>query len=353
MTPKLKSTNIAIILALTIILFNLKSSNHVFYAHDSFTNTSSVENIDLEFSRIITESEISFDRSIFFETIWDNLVLNMTVQNFGDPLDGVVLKVSTDNHICQHTFSTLEQVGLVKVISYQFELQKNLILPLNISDEGLINIRILIILDHTASVQKPDINFSIHQTEIIAFDNPQPVENMTLPLFGANQRYIIQPAKLLFLEKKLLAHTYLFSNIPLDMQLETTIKMQLNGVGVDQIQIDGDSFYSSSNSVFIFNLTITERFNDFISLNFIVYPNYYQVHELTEINMLISISGKLNENSGSRSRTELGINPIPWWLMYPLILIGLFAFPYYNVYKEHLMTRDEEFIDTKRNIKLK
>ncbi len=353
MALKLKSTKKYLTLILMIILLNLKSSNYVFYEQDSFINTRKIDNIDLEISKIITESETTFFKSIFLERYWDNIVLNMTIQNFGDPLDGVVLRVSINDHIYQHAFNTWEQVGLIKAISYQFELQKNLILPLNISIKDLINIEILVILDHTVSVRKPNINFSVDQAEILTFDDPLPYEKMILPLFGAKQQYIIQPAELIFLEKKILAKTFLFSKIPHEMKLDTTISIELTGVGFDTVQINGDSFYPNSKSILIFNLTIKDKFDDFISLNFIVYPDYYQIHELTEINMLISISGKLKESPRSESKTELGPNPIPWWLMYPLILIGLFAFPYYSVYQEHLMKRDEEFIDLKRNIKLK
>ena len=341
------------ILLFITITINNDPMNNIAQARSSSNNAITIEVIDLGLSDVITQSETTYNRTIFLEKEWNEIVLNMTIQNFGDPLDGVFLQVNMENYSSQRTFSKLEQVGFVKAISYQFELQQNLVLPVDYSDDGFVKIQILVILDHTASVQIPIISFSINQTEILVFDNPQPDENVLLPLFGGNQQYLIQPSSIFFLEKKIVVHTYLFSKIPFDMQLDATVTLSLDGVGFDKVQINGESFASKGNNYLIFNLSLTESSSHFCSLDFIIYPSYNQLSDLTEVSLFISISGKLNELSGSNSKNKLDPNPIPWWLMYPIILIGLFAFPYYYVYKEHLMARDEEFLDPKRSIKIK
>lgn len=346
-------TKILGILLLITITINNDPMNNIAQAISSSNNAITVEVLDLGLSDVITQSETTYNRTILLEKDWDQIVLNMTIQNFGDPLDGVFLQVNMENYSSHRTFSKLEQVGFVKAVSYQFGLQQNLVLPVDYSGEGFIKIQILVILDHTASVQIPIISFSINQTEILVFDNPQPYEDVLLPLFGGNQQYKIQPASIIFLEKKLVVHTYLFSKIPFDKQLDATVTIRLDGVGFDKVQINGESFDSKGNNFLMFNLSLTESSAQFYSLDFIIYPSYTQLSDSTIVSLFISISGKLNELTGSNSRNKLDPNPIPWWLMYPLILIGLFAFPYYNVYQEHLMARDEEFLDPKRNIKLK
>lgn len=337
-----------------IIPCGLISSNSAIAIESSYTSSFEFKKIDLQLSEEISISEVYFQRTFFLEKEWDIIVLNLTVQNFGDPFDGVVLQIHIDGNIISHTYNALEQVGLVKAYSYQFELHQNLILPLNYSGSGIKQIEIRIILDHAPSVTLPIVNFSIVQGEILAFDYLQPINtSMQLPISSSNYQYIIQPANLVFLQKKLLLTTYLFCQIPSGMQLDSTISVIIDRVGIDQIKINGESFHDDGNHALKFNLTISENNNRYSRLDFTIYPSYKQVHANTKIKLLLSISGNLSQNTNSESEGELGPHPIPWWLMYPIILVGLFGFPYYKVYKEHLISRNEEILDPKRNTKLK
>ncbi|MHA2074436.1 MAG: hypothetical protein ACXACU_10945 [Candidatus Hodarchaeales archaeon] len=339
------------VLFFLLLLSVSKTSKSVEAIESSTINPSKFKKLDLQLSEEIFISEVYFQRTFFLEKEWDLLVLNLTVQNLGDPFNGVVLQVHIDDNIISYRYNALEQIGLVKAYSYQFELHQNLILPLNYSGSGIKQIEIRIILDHVPSVILPNVNFSIVQGEILAFDYLQPTNNMQLPISSSNYQYLIQPANLVFLQKKLCLTTYLFCQIPSGMQLDSTISVVIDRVGIDQIQINGESFHGVSGNPVIFNLTIPAN-NGFSRLDFTIYPSYKQVHENTKLKLFVSISGNLSQNTNSQSEGELG-PPIPWWLMYPIILVGLFGFPYYNVYKEHLISRKEEILDPKRNVKLK
>jgi hypothetical protein len=339
------------VLFFLILLAVSKTSKSVEGIESFSNNTSEFKKLDLQLSEEIYISEVYFQRTFFLEKKWDILVLNLTVQNLGDPFDGVVLQVHIDNNIISHMYNALEQVGLVKAYSYQFELHQNLILPLNYSGSGIKQIEIRIILDHVPSVTLPKVNFSIVQGQILAFDYLQPATSMQLPISSSSYQYLLQPANFVFLQKKLCFTTYLFCQIPSGMQLDSIISVVIDKVVIDQIKIHGESFHGVSGNHVIFNLTIPEN-NKFTRLNFTIYPSYTQVHENTKIKLYISISGKLSQNTNSQSEGELG-PPIPWWLMYPIILVGLFGFPYYNVYKEHLISKNEEILDPKQNVKLK
>ncbi len=335
-----------------IIPCGLVSSNPAIAIESSSNNSFEFKKIDLQLSEEISISEVYFQRTFFLEKEWDIIVLNLTVQNLGDQVDGVALQVHIDNNIISHTYNALEQ-GLVKAYSYQFELHQNLILPLNYSGSGIKQIEIRLILDHTPSVTLPIVNFSIAQGEILAIDYLRPITSgMQLPISSSTYQYIIQPANLVFLQKKLCLTTYLYCQIPSGMHLDSTISVIIDRVGINQIQINGESFHGASGNSVTFNLTIPEN-NRFSKLDFTIYPSYSQVFENTKIKLFLSISGNLSQNTYSESEGELGPHPIPWWLMYPIILVGLFGFPYYSVYKEHLTNRNEEILDPKRNIKLK
>jgi hypothetical protein len=200
-----------------------KTSKSVEAIESSTINPSKFKKLDLQLSEEIFISEVYFQRTFFLEKEWDLLVLNLTVQNLGDPFNGVVLQVHIDDNIISYRYNALEQIGLVKAYSYQFELHQNLILPLNYSGSGIKQIEIRIILDHVPSVILPNVNFSIVQGEILAFDYLQPTNNMQLPISSSNYQYLIQPANLVFLQKKLCLTTYLFCQIPSGMQLDSTI----------------------------------------------------------------------------------------------------------------------------------
>jgi len=52
------------------------------------------ETFDLRITRVVSEVETTFKRNLVLSRVWDRLVLNMSVQNFGDDLENVFLKIN-------------------------------------------------------------------------------------------------------------------------------------------------------------------------------------------------------------------------------------------------------------------
>lgn len=316
--------------------------------------TSTSETFDLRISQIVTEVESTFQRKIVLSRAWDLLILNMSVQNFGDRLDNVFLKVKTNGAPTQSTFSTFEDVGLIQAFCYQFELPQTLVLTLNCTKQTEIQLEILVILDHGVSLRDTNVNFSVQKAQLIALDLLPPVEREILPLLSADHQFQIQPVKFSFQKKNLLASPILLVQVPPGMQLACTVSVTLQGTGIDYLMVDEQTFHASERSHSIsFNLTITETSeNQVLPIKVLVAPDYEGLSGLTRIFLSFTISAVLEPLPSSPFVHVLGAHPIPGWLMFPILLIGLFGVPYYLVYQEHLVNRDENIIDPKKLTKL-
>ncbi len=319
-----------------------------------FTTTYDSETFNLGLTEVVTEVESTFQRNIILSQVWDQLILNISVQNLGDPLASVFFQVKTNGAPIQSTFNTLEQVGLVKAFSYQFEISQVLVLALNYTKQTEIHLEILVILDHSVTWRDPNVNFLIQSAELIGLNLLQPFEREILPVLAANHQYQIQPAKFSILEKNLLASTHLYAEIPSGMQLDCTASVTLQGTGINFVTLDEQTLYSDNRNHSInFKFTITEISEEHgLQLTVLIAPDYEGLSGLTRISLSISVSGVLEPFIASSFKDVLGSHPIPGWLMFPIILISLFGVPYYLVYQEHLVDRDENILDPKKQTKL-
>ncbi|MHA2328363.1 MAG: hypothetical protein ACXACR_07570, partial [Candidatus Hodarchaeales archaeon] len=119
------------------------------------------EKIDLNLVESINTIEFTAQRTFTLMNSWDLVLLNLSVKNYGEALDNVIILVWTNGAPSQAIFNTIEQVGLVKAYAYQFEVLQSLIVPLNISKETDIKIELRILLDHTINWRTPNIDFRI------------------------------------------------------------------------------------------------------------------------------------------------------------------------------------------------
>ncbi|MFX0123701.1 MAG: hypothetical protein ACFFAE_08670 [Candidatus Hodarchaeota archaeon] len=318
-----------------------------------FSNMTS-EIYDLRISQVLTVEETTFTRSIILSQVWDRILLNMTVQNFGDHLDNVYLKVTANGAPIQATFSAFEEVGLVQAISYQFEIPQTLVMTLNYSEQTRIQVEILILLDFGPTLGTPNIDFLIQGAQLIALNLVLPWERQTIPLYHANQQYQIQPVKYSFLKKNLLTSIVLFVHIPADIELECTVSVSLYGTKIISLSTDGQTFNpNESNFMINFSITRTKTSGDQdIPLTMAINPDYESLNGLTPILLSITVVGVLQPRSNPPFANVLGSHPIPGIIMFPILLISLFGVPYYLVYQEHVSGRDKNILDPQKQTKL-
>lgn len=330
------------------------TSNSAVAVHNTTPEINSFEKCDLGLPEVLTDVEYSFKRNIVLSKTWDQLVLNMTIQNFGDPLDNVFLKVNVNGVPTQATFSTLEQVNLAKAFCYQFEVPQTLMLILNHTKQTEIELEILVLLDHAVAWRNLHVNCSIIKAELIGLNLVQPFERDEIPIFPVNHLYQIQPAKFSFLKKNLLASVILFVQIPPEMRLDCIISATLEGVGIDHLKVDDQTFYPSRSIRSIdFNVSLTEISEDQgLPLKILVAPDYEGLSGLTNISLSLDVSGELESIPDSSINDVLGLHPVPGWLMIPILIVSLFGVPYYLVYQEHLTDRDNNILDPKKQTKL-
>ncbi len=310
---------------------------------------------DLRISQVLTEVETTFQRTIILSQVWDQIILNMTVQNYGDHLNNVFLKVTANDTSIQATFSAFEEVGLVQAISYQFEVPQTLVMRLNYTEQTQIQLEISILLDFGVTLGEPSVDFSIQGAQLIAFNRAKPRERQLLPLYQANHQYQIQPVKYSFLRKNLFTSPVLYVQIPADAQLDCTVSVSLHGTKINSLTIDDQTFYPSESN-FLINFNLTRTFSPVdqdLFLTMIISPDYEGLTGLTQIVLSITVVGGLQPLSTPPFvNLSLGAHPIPGIIMFPILLISLFGVPYYLVYQEHISDRDENILDPQKQTKL-
>ncbi|MFX1506074.1 MAG: hypothetical protein ACFFDC_08160 [Promethearchaeota archaeon] len=343
--------NIFLVLIFVSILFSICTPG-VTPSASSSTNIP-FETHDLRISQVVTEVETVFERTIIPSQIWDRLVLNMTVQNRGDHLEHVFLKVTANGAPVQATFSAFEEVGLVQAFSYQFEVPQMLLVTLNYSKQTQVQIDIMLVLDFGVTLGAPMVDFVIQGTQLIALNLAQPLVNQPIPLLQANQ-YQIQPVKYSFLKKSLIISPILYVQIPEEMQLCCTVSVLLHGSKINSLVIDDKTFYPSENDFKIeFNLTKTPpTINQDLFLTMIISPDYASLEGPTQVNVEVTVVGVLQSRSSDPFMNVLGSHPVPVLIMFPFLIITLFGIPYYLVYQEHVSDRDNHLLDPQKLTKL-
>ncbi|MFX0050557.1 MAG: hypothetical protein ACFE8U_04625 [Candidatus Hermodarchaeota archaeon] len=312
-----------------------------------------LEKTDLGINEVVNETESVFQRNLFLSRSWNKLILNLSVQNFGDSLDKVVLQITTDGVQVQAIFNTLEQVGLIKAIAYQFEIPQSLIVHLNFTGQKELQLEIRLLLDHIVSWRSPKVNFKINKAELIGLNSSHINDNEELILLAANHQYQIQPADFSMLEKKLLAQSYFFASFPEDKQLDCTITVVSQGAELNYVSVDEEIFYSNKSQEIRFNWAFDYLpVNQFFLLNIIISPDYDNLNGITEIRISLNISGTLIQKANLSFEEFLGSHPIPGWLMHFILLIILFGIPYIKVYQEQVANQDERILDSKKQTKL-
>ncbi|MFX1283123.1 MAG: hypothetical protein ACFFB5_05685 [Promethearchaeota archaeon] len=357
-----KDISIFLILVITSLL-SLQTNSLASFSdaapHSPAIHTVTSESYDLSISEVVTEVERTFQRNIVLSRVWDRLLLNMSVQNFGDPLDNVFLHVITNGAPIHATFHAVETVGLVQAFSYQFEIPQTLVMTLNHTQETELQLKILILLDHSVTWRTPSVNFAIQKAHLIALDLIQPLERSILPLSYANPQYQIQPVKYSFQRRNLLASPILYVHIPANMQLLCTLLVTLQGTGVDYLVVDEQTVYANEGGHSIsMNFTITKTSEDQdISLSMSIAPDYEGLGGETRVFLSITVVGMLEPYSSplvaAPVTAVLGAHPIPWLLMIPILAITLFGIPYYLVYQDHVTDKDNTLLDPKNQTKIK
>ncbi|MFX0205944.1 MAG: hypothetical protein ACFFDT_08145 [Candidatus Hodarchaeota archaeon] len=312
-----------------------------------------IEKVDLGIKEIVNETESVFQRKLELSKSWNKLILNLSVQNFGDSLDNVVLQVTADDIQSQAIFNSQEQVGLFKAIAHQFEIPQSLILHLNSTGQKELQLEIRLLLDHIVTWRSPKVVFIINKAEIIGLNSSKLNENEEFILLAANHQYQIQPADFSMLEKKLLLQSYFFASFPEDKQLDCTITIASRGVKLNYVSVADKIFYSSRSREICFNWTFDYLpVSQLFVLKVIISPDYTHLNEITQIWISINISGILTPKTDLAFNEFLGSHPIPGWLMLLILLIALFGIPYLKAYQEHVANQDEDILDSKKQTKL-
>jgi hypothetical protein len=277
----------------------------------------------------------------------------MTVQNRGDHLENVFLKVIASGAPVQATFSAFEEVGLVQAFAYQFEISQTLLTTLNYTGQTQVQLDIILVLDFGVTLGTPMVDFTIQGAQLIALNLAQPLERQSLPLLQAN-KYQIRPVKYSFLKKNLILSPVLYIQIPEEMQLHCTISVLLHGTKINCLTIDDQTFYPSENDFKIdFNITkTTSTNNQDLFLRMIISPDYEGLEVPTTIIVEVTAVGVLQSRSSAPFVNVLGVHPIPVLIMFPILIISLFGVPYYLVYQEHLSDRDNDILDPQKQTKL-
>ncbi|MFX1515753.1 MAG: hypothetical protein ACFFC6_05545 [Promethearchaeota archaeon] len=312
----------------------------------SFSGITS-ETHDLRISQVCSNVETLFERTVILSRVWDRLILNMTVQNHGDHLENVFLRITTNEAPIQASFSAFEQVGLLQAVSYQFEVPQTLVMTLNYSEQTqALLLEISVLLDFTTTLGTPKVDFTIQEAQLIALNLVEPLKRQTLPLIQVNQ-YLIQPVKYSFLKKNLYISPVLFVNIPENTQLHCTVSVLLHGTKIKYLTIDDQTFYPSETDFMInFNLSKTRSLvGQELFLSMVISPDYEGLNGPTQIVVETSVVGRLQPFASQQAINVLGAHPVPIIIMFPVLLVLLFGIPYYLVYQEHLSPREKNIID--------
>ena len=340
-------------LILILSLYSLGGISVVMTTPDSSSSEITTETHDLRISQVCTEVETLFERTIILSQVWERLVLNMTVENHGDHLENVFLKVTANGAPAQESFSAFEEVGLIQAFSYQFEVPQTLLMTLNCSKQSQVHLDILVLLDFSKTLGPPTVDFVIHGAKLIALNLIKPLERQLLPLLQVNQ-YQIQPVKYSFLKKNFIISPVLYVQIPEDMQLHCIVSVLLRGTKINFLTIDDQTFYPSESDFMInFNITKTSFLvSQDLFLTMVISPEYEGLYGLTQIVVETSIVGVLLPLSNQSFVNVLGTHPVPVIIMFPILLVILFGIPYYLVYQEHVSPRDKNIIDPQKQTKL-
>ena len=340
-----------LILILNLLLFN-GVLTVIAIPDYSFSEITS-ETHDLRISQVCSNVETLFERTVILSRVWDRLVLNITVQNHGDHLENVFLRITTNDAPIQASFSAYEEVGLLQAVCYQFEVPQTLVMTLNYSEQTQVHLGILVLLDFATTLGAPIVDFTIQECQLIALNLVKPLQRQPLPLFQVNQ-YLIQPVKYSFLKKNLYISPVLYVNIPENMKLHCTVSVLLHGTKIKYLTIDDQTFYPSETDFLIsFNLSKTSSFvGQDLFLAMVISPEYEGLNGPTQIVVETSVVGILILLSNQPSVNVLGAHPVPALIMFPILIISLFGVPYYLVYQEHLSDRDNTILDPQKQTKL-
>lgn len=337
-----------IVFIIILSIFQQTKIKMVFSTSETQSSSKTMESIDLNFQQNVGLAEIHFQRIITLSKEWDNLLLNLTVQNYGETLDSVFISTSMNGIIAEASFETYDRNQLKKRLAYQFELRQSLIFPLNYSFEETQTIIVSVLLDSTISWRSPHFNFSILAAKICclefnSFESPLQVKH-----FPEIHSFLIRTTSTSFLSSKILINILIPVEIPLNQEFMATIKLKINGAKFDVISVDnGKNYFSDDTEVEIKAVMRKDgTINNIGYLKISLLPSFISNDEYT----LISISSEIQGVFQDVVRIEiddLQHHPIPSLIMLPILVISFFCIPYYYVYKEETENKGDKVIDGK------
>ncbi|PWI48620.1 hypothetical protein CEE45_06135 [Candidatus Heimdallarchaeota archaeon B3_Heim] len=303
---------------------------------------------DLNFNYTMDKPELTFNRFIVLSRPWDKLFLNLSIQNFGEPIDTILTTIKINDIITDHVFSSNEREGLKNCLVYQFDQPQALMIPLNYSYQEILSVSVSMYLDSLISWREVEYNFIIFSATVHAVDLVQPLSEQSLMILSSNFQYALQPSQISFFGKKILTKSLLPVDIPDNLYLSSILEITIKGGQFDYIALGTGRNHAIDGNVVRINSTVNkvDLENQIWHINLYIIPIISSTDDYSTISISIRAYGLLKEINTLNNNLESVSHPIPGFIMIPVLIFILFGIPYYYVYQEELSEKDDRIIDS-------
>ncbi|MHA2154423.1 MAG: hypothetical protein ACXABU_03710 [Candidatus Hodarchaeales archaeon] len=303
---------------------------------------------DLNYSYVMNSPELTFNRIIVLSRNCDKLFLNLSVQNYGEPIDTVLTSVKINNVLTEQAFSSIEREGLKNCIVYQFDQPQFLIIPLNYSYQEILSISISLHLDSLISWREVEYNFAIFSAILYSVNLVEPLNNQSLMIFSNSFQFALQPSRISSFGKRLLLKSFIPVEIPDNMYLSSILEITMSSGRFDYVTVSTGTNYAIDGNFVRINSTVNRNNlkNQIWHLNLYIIPIIDSQEEYSLITFSLQAYGILKEKIIIYQNLDLINHPIPGIIMTPVLILLLFGIPYYYVYQEELTEKDDRIIES-------
>jgi hypothetical protein len=303
---------------------------------------------DLNFAYTMIDPELTFNRLIVMPRDWDKLFLNLSVQNYGEPIDTILTSIKINDVLTEYAFSSNERVGLKNCLVYQFDHPQTLIIPLNYSYQEILSVSISIHLDSLISWREVEYKFEISTTYLHGINLVQPLSNQSLIIMPGNFKYVLQSSQTSYFGKRLLLKSFIAVEIPDNMHLSSALEITILGAQIEYVTIGTENTHALDGNLARINTTVNKNdLRDQIwHMSIYIIPFIDSHDNYSIITVSLRAHGILHDNGLSNKNLDLTMHPIPGFIMTPVLIFLLFGIPYYYVYQEELKDSDDRIIDS-------
>ena len=303
---------------------------------------------DLNANYTMNLPELTFTRLIVMPRSWDTLFLNLTVQNYGEAIESILISSKINDILTEDTFSSNERVGLKNCLVYQFDQPQTIIIPLNFFYQEILSVSISIHLDSLVSWREVEYNFEILSAFLHGVNLAYPLNDQPLMILSREFHFTLQSSQISYFGKRLLLRSYFPVGIPDNMFLSIVLEVSIFGAQFDYVTLGSDNNHVIDRNFVRINATINkDDLKDQIwQSTLYIIPYIESQDDYSMITLSLRAHGVLKAINFSNKDLDLTKHPIPGFIMTPVLIFLLFGIPYYYVYQEELTEKDDRIIDS-------